>query len=151
MAKRHELKEILSNMAITSAVESIWIKGVILSNETMEKPVDTIRTNEIKCFGHGFQNWLPCLKLLPKLNVPKTLFYMNVSTDMLFFMLLSLMMLTGMCVKARARLFISRTILCYLWFLSRALWSNWTIYCCFCLVLVSYFKWISSMEPSLGK
>ena len=105
MAKRHELKEILSNKAIEKAVESIWIKGVILE-ETTEKAVDTIRTNEIKCFGHGFQNWLPCLKLLPKLNVPKTLFYMNVSTDLLFFMLLSLMMLTGMCVKARAQLFI---------------------------------------------
>ena len=115
MAKRHELKEILSNMAITSAVESIWIKGVILdernshcilSNETTEKAVDTIRTKEIKCFGNGFQNWLPSFELLAKLNVPKSLFYMNVSSDLLFFMLLSLMMLTGMCVKARAQLFI---------------------------------------------
>jgi len=113
MAKRHELKEILSNMATEKAVESIWIKEVILdernshwilSNETTEEAVDTIRTNEIKCFGHGFQNW--CLKLLSKLNVPKSLFYMNVSSDLLFFMLLSLMMLTGMCVKARAQLFI---------------------------------------------
>ena len=106
MAKRHELKEILSNMAIEKAVESIWIKGVILSNETMEKAVDTIRTNEIQCFDHGFQHWFPCFKLLPKFDVPKTLLYMNVSTDLLFFMLLSLMMLTGMCVKARAQLFI---------------------------------------------
>ena len=115
MAKRHELKEILSNMATKRAVESIWIKEVILddgnshwilSNETTEKAVDTIRTNEIKCFDHGFQHWFPCFKLLPKFDVPKTLFYMNVSTDLLFFMLLSLMMLTGMCVKARAQLFI---------------------------------------------
>ena len=115
MAKRHELKEILSNMATEKAVDSIWIKGVILdernshcilSNETTEKAVDTIRTNEIKCFGQGFQNWFPCFKLLPKFDVPKYLFYMNVSTDLLFFMLLSLMMLTGMCVKARAQLFI---------------------------------------------
>ena len=125
MAKRHELKEILSNMATEKAVESIWNKGVILdernshwilSNETTEKAVDTISTNEIKCFGNGFQNWLPSFELLAKLNVPKYLFYMNVSTDLLFFMLLSLMMLTGMCVKARAQLFIRRTILCHLWF-----------------------------------
>ena len=115
MAKRHELKEILSNMATEKAVESIWNKGVILdernshwilSNETTEKAVDTIRTKEIKSFGNGFQNWLPSFELLAKLNVPKTLFYMNVSTDLLFFMLLSLMMLTGMCVKARAQLLI---------------------------------------------
>ena len=115
MAKRHELKEILSNMATKRAVESIWIKEVILddgnshwilSNETTEKAVDTIRTNENKCFGQVFQNWFSCFKLLPKLNVPKSLFYMNVSSDLLFFMLLSLMMLTGMCVKARAQLLI---------------------------------------------
>ena len=115
MAKRHELKEILSNMATEEAVKSIWIKEVIsddgnshwiLSNETTEKAVDTIRTKEIKSFGNGFQNWLPSFELLAKLNVPKYLFYMNVSTDLLFFMLLSLMMLTGMCVKARAQLFI---------------------------------------------
>ena len=80
MAKRHELKEILSNMATEKAVESIWIKEVI-SDE-------------------GNSQWFS------KLNVPKPLFYMNVSTDLLFFMLLSLMMLTGMCLKARARLFI---------------------------------------------
>ena len=95
MAKRHELKEILSNKATEEAVESIWIKEVISDK--------------------GNSQWFS------KLNVPKTLFYMNVSTDMLFFMLLSLMMLTGMCVKARAQLFILRTILCYLWFLPRAL------------------------------
>ena len=80
MAKRHHLKEILSNMAIEKAVESIWIKGVISNEENSQ--------------------WYT------KLNVPKTLFFMNVSTDLLFFMLLSLMMLTGMCVKARAQLFI---------------------------------------------
>ena len=78
MAKRHELKEILSNKATEKAVNSIWIKGVISNEENPE--------------------WFS------KLNVPKTLFYMNVSTDLLFFMLLSLMMLTGMCLKARAQL-----------------------------------------------
>ena len=80
MAKRHELKEILYNMAIEKAVDSIWTKGVV-SDE-------------------GNSQWFS------KLNVPKTLFYLNVSTDLLFFMLLSLMMLTGMCVKGRARLLI---------------------------------------------
>ena len=80
MAKRHELKEILSNMATEKAVESIWIKGVI-SDE-------------------GYSQWFS------KLYVPKFLYYMNVSSDLLFFMLLSLMMLTGICVKARAQLFI---------------------------------------------
>ena len=79
MAKRHELKEVLSNIALEKAVETIWIKEVI-SDE-------------------GNSQWFS------KLNVPKTLFYMNVSTDLLFFMLLSLMMLTGMCVKATAQLF----------------------------------------------
>ena len=130
MTKRHELKEILSNKATEKAVDSIWNEGVIsnernsywiLSNETTGKAVDTKRTNEIQSFGNGFQNWFPCFKLLAKLNVPKSLFYMNVSSDLLFFMLLSLMMLTGMCVKVRAQLFVKRTILCYLWFLSRAL------------------------------
>ena len=115
MAKRHELKEILSNKATEKAVDSIWNEGVIsnernsywiLSNETTGKAVDTKRTNEIQSFGNGFQNWFPCFKWLPKLNVPKSLFYMNVSSDLLFFMLLSLMMLTGMCVKARAQLLI---------------------------------------------
>ena len=86
MAKRHELKEILSNMATEKAVNSIWIKGVI-SNE-------------------GNPQWFSKFTRFMYLNVPKTLFYMNVSTDLLFFMLLSLMMLTGMCVKARAQLFI---------------------------------------------
>ena len=80
MAKRHELKEILSNKATEKAVDSIWIKEVI-SNEDNSQ-------------------WFS------QLNVPKSLFYMNVSTDLLFFMLLSLMMLTGMCVKARAQLII---------------------------------------------
>ena len=92
MAKRHELKEVLSNMATEKAVESIWIKEVI-SDE-------------------GNSQWFS------KLNVPKTLFFMNVSTDLLFFLLLSLMMLTGMCVKAGAQILIKRTIFCYLWFLS---------------------------------
>ena len=81
MAKKHELNEILSNEATEKAVNSIWIKGVISDEEKNSK-------------------WYS------KLNVPKTLFFMNVSTDLLFFMLLSLMMLTGMCVKARAQLFI---------------------------------------------
>ena len=100
MAKKHELKEILSNMATEKAVDSIWNKGVILDE--------------------GNSLWFS--KLSRKLKiVPKTLFFMNVSTDLLFFMLLSLMMLTGMCVKVRAKLFIKRIILCYLWFLSRAL------------------------------
>ena len=80
MAKRHELKEILSNKATEKAVNSIWIKEVISDEENS--------------------------KWYSKLNVPKTLFFVNVSTDLLFFMLLSLMMLTGMCGKARARLFI---------------------------------------------
>ena len=81
MAKKHELNEILSNEATEKAVNSIWIKGVISDEEKDSK-------------------WYS------KFNVPKTLFFMNVSTDLLFFMLLSLMMLTGMCVKARAQLFI---------------------------------------------
>ena len=80
MAKKHELNEILSNEATEKAVNSIWIKGVISDEEKDSK-------------------WYS------KFNVPKTLFFMNVSTDLLFFMLLSLMMLTGMCVKARAQLF----------------------------------------------
>ena len=80
MAKRHELKEILSNKATEKAVKSIWTKGV--------------------SFDEGDSQWFS------KLKMPKTLFFMNVLTDLLFFMLLSLMMLTGMCVKARAQLFI---------------------------------------------
>ena len=84
MAKRHELKEILSNKATEKAVNSIWIKGVISDEENSK----------------WYSKWYS------KLNVPKTLFFMNVTTDFLFFMLLSLMMLTGMCVKARAQLFI---------------------------------------------
>ena len=84
MAKRHELKEILSNKATEKAVESIWIEGVISDEDNSQ--------------------WFS------KLNMPKTLFFLNVSSDLLFFVLLSLMMLTGMCLKARARLFILRTI-----------------------------------------
>ena len=80
MAKRHELKEVLSNKATEKAVNSIWVKEVISDKESPQ--------------------WYS------KLNVPQTLFFMNVSTDLLFFMLLSLMMLTGMCLKARAQLFI---------------------------------------------
>ena len=80
MAKRHGLKEILSNKATEKAVNSIWVKEVISDKESPQ--------------------WYS------KLNVPQTLFFMNVSTDLLFFMLLSLMMLTGMCLKARAQLFI---------------------------------------------
>ena len=75
MAKRHELKEVLSPQAITEAVNSIWSREII-SNE--------------KSF-----------KWLSKLNVPKTLFIANVLTDFLFFLLVSLMMLTGMCEKGK--------------------------------------------------
>ena len=74
MAKKHELKELLSHEAITKAVDSIWEQ-----------------TNGI--------TWkLACLRLF---CVPKYLFMMNVLADFLFFMLLSLMMLTGMCVKGK--------------------------------------------------
>jgi len=75
LAKKHDLREILSHEAITKAVNNIWNADV--------------------------NNWN--MKLLRPLNVPKILFRVNVLTDFLFFMLLSLMMLTGMCVKARAQ------------------------------------------------
>ena len=77
LAKKHDLKEILSHEAIAKAVNNIWNVGIFLNNWNF--------------------------KLLRPLNVPKTLFRVNVLTDFLFFMLLSLMMLTGMCVKARAQ------------------------------------------------
>ena len=77
MAKKHELREILSHEAITKAVNTIWDKGIFV------------------------KDWN--FMLLRPFNVPKILFYVNVLLDFLFFMLLSLMMLTGMCVKARAQ------------------------------------------------
>jgi len=80
LAKRHDLREILSHEAITKAVNNIWNAGIFTNN------------------WYLFTN-----KLLRPLDVPKILFRVNVLTDFLFFMLLSLMMLTGMCVKARAQ------------------------------------------------
>ena len=77
LAKKHHLREILSHEAITKAVNNIWKTGIFINNWNF--------------------------KLLRPLNVPKILFGVNVATDFLFFMLLSLMMLTGMCVKARAQ------------------------------------------------
>ena len=77
LAKKHELREILSHEAITKAVNTIWDEGI-------------------------FKNDWNFMLLRP-FNVPKILFYVNVLLDFLFFMLLSLMMLTGMCVKARAQ------------------------------------------------
>ena len=76
MAKMHCLKEIVAHEAITRAVTSIWRKGIFLND----------------CF-YDF-------KFLRRFNVPRTLFIVNVFADLLFFMLLSLMMLTSMCVKA---------------------------------------------------
>ena len=63
MAKKHGLKEILSNEAITKSVDGIWNAG--------------------------------------SFNVPRYLFIANVLTDFLFSVLLSMMMLTGMCVKGK--------------------------------------------------
>ena len=74
MAKKHGLKEILSHEAITKSVDYIWNEGIFLK------------------YWNNFQ-WLR------PLNVPRRLFIVNVLTDFLFFVLLSLMMLTGMCVK----------------------------------------------------
>ena len=67
--------KVLSHEAITKAVNNIWDKGIFINN------------------------WK--FKLFKPLTVPKILFRVNVLTDFLFFMLLSLMMLTGMCVKGR--------------------------------------------------
>ena len=78
LAKKHGLKEILSHEAITKSVDCIWNEGIFL-------------------------NYWNNFKWLRPLNVPRRLFIVNVLTDFLFFMLLSLMMLTGMCVKARAQ------------------------------------------------
>ena len=75
MAKKHELMKVLSHEAITKAVNNIWDIGIFINNGN--------------------------LKLFRPLTVPKILFRVNVLTDFLFFMLLSLMMLTGMCVKGR--------------------------------------------------
>ena len=79
MAKRHGLKEVLSPTAITKAVDTIWTKEIISGN---------------------FKNHC-CQNLLSKFNVPKTLFIANVLADFLFFLLVSLMMLTGMCEKGK--------------------------------------------------
>ena len=76
IAKMHCLKEIVSHEAITKAVNSIWKKGIFLNN----------------CHYN--------FKFLRRLNVPRNLFVVNVLADFLFFMLLSLMMMTSMCVKA---------------------------------------------------
>ena len=67
--------KVLSHEAITKAVNNIWDKGIFIYNLNF--------------------------KLFQPLTVPKILFRVNVLTDFLFFMLLSLMMLTGMCVKGR--------------------------------------------------
>ena len=75
MAKRHGLKEILSSVAITKAVNSIWKKGIISNGKSS--------------------------KWLPKLDVPKNLFWANCVTDFIFFVLVSGMMLTAMCEKGR--------------------------------------------------
>lgn len=79
MAKKHGLKEVLSPTAITKAVDTIWTKEIISGN---------------------FKNHC-CQNLLSKFNVPKTLFIANVLADFLFFLLVSLMMLTGMCEKGK--------------------------------------------------
>ena len=84
LAKKHGLKEILSHEAITKSVDCIWNEGIFLNH-----------LNNLNHLNH--------LKWLRPLNVPRILFIVNVLTDFLFFMLLSLMMLTGMCVKARAQ------------------------------------------------
>ena len=81
MAKKHGLKEILSHEAITKSVDCIWNEGIFLNDWKMASTLEWLRP----------------------LNVPRRLFIVNVLTDILFFMLLSLMMLTGMCVKARAQ------------------------------------------------
>ena len=70
----HDLKEIVCHEAITKAVDCIWNEGIFLNN---------------------WSNF----KYLWQFNVPRTLFIVNVLMDLLFFMLLSLMMLTGMCIK----------------------------------------------------
>ena len=75
MAKRHGLKKVLKPQAITKAVNSIYAKEIISYEKSS--------------------------KWLPKLNVPETLFIANVLTDFLFFLLVSLMMLTGMCEKGK--------------------------------------------------
>ena len=79
MAKKHGLKEVLSPTAITKAVDTIWTK----------------ESNSGNFKNHCCQYWLP------KFNVPKNLFIANVLTDFLFFLLVSLMMLTGMCEKGK--------------------------------------------------
>ena len=67
--------KVLSHEAIIKAVNNIWDAGIFINDWNF--------------------------KLLRPLNMPKILFRVNVLTDFLFFMLLSLMMLTGMCVKGR--------------------------------------------------
>ena len=72
----HGLKEILSHEAIMKAVDYIWNVGIFLTNSKLTK-------------------------FFRRFNVPKVLFFVNFLLDLLFFMLLSLMMLTTMCVKAK--------------------------------------------------
>ena len=78
MAKNHKLKKILSHEAIAKAVDSIWTMEIISNKRNLK----------------WYQN----------LDVPRTLFLMNATTDFIFFALLSLMMLTGICTKARAQI-----------------------------------------------
>ena len=94
MAKKHKLKNILSHKAIENAVKSIW-KTCFYTKEN-EKWYDFV------------QKWnIP--------NRPQLLFITNALSDFMFFMLLSFMMLTGICNKARAQLLISRTHLLDRW------------------------------------
>ena len=74
LVKQNELREIVSHEAITKAVNSIWNQEIFTNN------------------GNA---------LLNSLFSPKKLFYLNVLSDFLFFMILSLMMLTGMCNKGK--------------------------------------------------
>ena len=96
MAIRHKLKEVLSSQAITKAVHSIWIKEDILDEKN--------------------SRWFS------KLNVPRTLFIANVVADFSFFLLVSLMMLTGMCEKGKdkqTKIILSRILKVAVEFLSQ--------------------------------
>ena len=77
LAQRHELKTMLSHEAVQKAVNNFWKKGI-------------------------FSKQWTSFKFLQQINAPKTIFILNIASDLLFFILLSLMMLTGMCRKARA-------------------------------------------------
>ena len=83
MAKKHKLKTILSNQAIAEAVDSIWTKGIIFKKEDFK--------------------WL-------QLFLEITIFLMNATTDIIFIILLLIMIIWGICTKAKAQLSISRTI-----------------------------------------